>query len=538
MLATTQQSMKKLLLIIALTAVSSLRADPPKLVVSIVVDQLRYDYLERFDKHFAKGGFRLFKQQGAFLSRAFYDYCPTYTAPGHATILSGAPPAEHGIIGNDWFNKRTRRSMYCVEDPSVEGVGTKGSGGQRSPKNFIGSNLADQMRLHFRSKVVGISMKDRGAILPAGKQPNGAYWLDTKTGHFVTSTYYTEALPKWVKSFNDEDRAGGYVGKTWDRLLPESAYTWGDRTAGEGVLSGEKEPVFPHVVAKSRSAITRTPFANELVIEFAKAALDAEKLGQGSGPDLLCISFSANDYAGHSFGPHSQEVQDITVRLDRQLEDFFQFLDQRIGLGNVLINLTADHGVAPNPEFATAQGMDGDRLNEGQIMIELMSALSKEFGPEKFFLDPRGKGGQLFFDHAVLAKRNIPLDAFYRFIREWAFDTGKYQHVYTREQLLDGRAPGHFGQLVLNGYNAERSADMILISKPFAIPSKSPTGTTHGSPYAYDTHVPVMFFGPGIKPGRYADDFKVTDIAPTLAAILRVEVPPGSIGRPLTKLLR
>lgn len=530
--------MKKLLLLTALIAAGSLKAETPKLVVSIVVDQLRYDYLERFDKHFSKGGFHLFTKQGAFLSRAFYDYCPTYTAPGHATILSGAPPAQHGIIGNDWFNKRTRRSMYCVEDDDVEGVGTSGSGGKRSPKNFIGANLADQMRLHFRSKVVGISMKDRGAILPAGKQPNGAYWLDTKTGHFVTSTYYTQDLPKWAKQFNAADRAGGYLGKTWDRLLPESAYTWGDRTAGEGNLPGEKEPVFPHVVGKSRSNITRTPFANELVIEFAKAALQAEKLGRGTTPDLLCISFSANDYAGHSFGPHSQEVQDITLRLDRQLEDFFAFLDDKIGLGNVLINLTADHGVAPNPEFATAQGMDGGRINEGTLMVELMSALSKAFEPQKFFLNPTLKGGQLFYNHHVLREADIDVDDIDHFIREWAFDTGIFQHVYTRGQLLDGRAPGHFGKLVFNGYNAERSADMILIAKPFMIPSRSSTGTTHGSPYAYDTHVPVMFFGQGIKPGRYTETFNITDIAPTLAAILRVEVPPGSIGRPLTKLIR
>lgn len=527
-------------LLIASSGVSA--ADTPKLVVAIVVDQLRYDYLERFEKHFAEGGFRLFTDQGAFLSRAFYDYWPTKTAPGHATILSGAPPAQHGIIGNEWFNKRTRRQMYCVEDSSVKGVGATGSKAQRSPRNFIGANLADQLRLHYRSKVVGISIKDRGAILPAGKQPDGAYWVDTKSGHFITSTYYTESLPGWVAKFNAKDRAGDFMGQTWDRLLPEEAYTWGDRTAGEGVLGGESDPVFPHVIGKagdkSRSAITPTPFANQLVIDFARAALAGEKLGQGSGPDLLCISFSANDYAGHRFGPHSQEVQDITLRLDRQLEVFFSHLDRTIGLEKVLIVLTADHGVAPNPEFATAQGMAGGRINEGELMIDLMSKLSGEFGPEKFFINPRLKDGQLFYNHKTIRDRGIQLDAFDTFIREWAFNTGKYQHVYTRAQLLDGRAPGHFGKLVLNGYNAERSADMILIAKPFLIVTNSKTGTTHGSPYAYDTHVPVMFFGQGIKPGRYADLFNITDIAPTLAEILRVEVPPGSIGRPLTKLLR
>jgi predicted AlkP superfamily pyrophosphatase or phosphodiesterase len=536
--------MKKFLILTAFIAatLTSAKAESPKLVVSIIVDQLRYDYLERFQSHFTDKGFGLFYKKGAVVSFGRYNYFPTSTAPGHATVLSGAPPSQHGIIGNDWFDKRTRQSVYCAEDKSVEGVGVTGSSGQRSPKNFIGANLADQMRLHFGSRVVGISMKDRGAILPAGKKPVGAYWFNSKDGHFVTSTYYHEKMPAWVDAFNKKDRAGSFLGTTWDRLLPASEYAFADDALGERSLAGEKKPVFPHRIGKkddkSRSAVMPTPFANQILMEFAIAAIEGTGLGKGPQPDLLCVSFSPNDYVGHSFGPHSHEVQDTTIRLDRQLNEFFTYLDKKIGLENVLIHLTADHGVAPTPEFAQSQGIAGGRYKAADHLLDLMGKLSDRFGAAKYFLYPRFSSGQLIYDHDVLRKQKVSVTEINRFIREWAFDTGIYQAAYSRDQLLDGRAPGMIGRAVFNGFNGERGADMILIAKPFVIPTYGKGGTTHGSPFNYDTHVPILFYGHGVKPGRYDDEFYITDIAPTLAAILRVEVPPGSIGRPLTKLLR
>lgn len=525
-----------LVLFLSLAGIISASAVPsPKLVVAIVVDQLRCDYLERFHDQFTTNGFRLLMERGAFMTAAHYDYQPTSTAPGHATILSGAPPAVHGVIGNDWFDKRARRARYCVEDTSVEGVGVKGASGQRSPKNFIGSNLADQMRLHFRSRVVGISMKDRGAILPAGKRPLGAYWFDSKSGGFATSTYYHPALPEWVSEFNGRGRVQELEKQTWERLLPESAYTWRDETEGEGTLGKEKKPTFPHRVVGD---VTTSPFGNQLLIEFALAAVKGEKLGESDRPDLLCVSFSSNDYVGHRFGPHSQEVQDVTLRLDRQLNEFFNALHERIGLENVMIQLTADHGVAPNPEFALANGLDGGRLNEGELMLDLLTKLSARFGPGKFFLSPKFNDGQLFFDHDELAKLGLSEGSLGAFIREWALDTGSFHAVYTRGQLLEGRAPGRIGAKILNGFNGERSGDVIMVTKPFLIPSKAKSGTTHGSPWAYDSHVPVLFFGGAFVPGRYADTFNVTDIAPTLAAALRIVSPSGSIGNVFTPILR
>lgn len=517
-------------------------AERPKLVVSIIVDQLRYDYLERFQEHFTEGGFGLFYKQGAVLSFGRYNYFPTSTAPGHATVLSGCPPSEHGIIGNEWFDKRTRKSVYCAEDTSVEGVGITGKSGQRSPKNFIGSNLADQMRLHLGSRVVGISMKDRGAILPAGKKAVGAYWFDSKSGHFVTSTYYHKQLPKWVAAFNQKDRAGSFLGSTWNRLLPVDQYEWEDDGIGERPLAGEKKPVFPHQIGKandkSRSAVMPTPFANQILAEFAMAAIEGHGLGSGDRTDLLCVSFSPVDYVGHSFGPHSHEIQDTIIRLDRQLAEFFNYLDQKIGLGNVLIQLTADHGVAPLPEFAQSQGIGAGRYKAADQLLDLMGKLSDRFGPAKYFLYPQFRSGQLIYDHSVLREKKIAVSEVDNFVREWAFNTGVYQAAYSRDQLINGRAPGQVGRAVFNGFHGERGADMILIAKPFWIPTYGKAGTTHGSPYNYDTHVPMLFFGAGVKPGRYDDEFYITDIAPTLAAILRVEVPSGSIGRPFTKMLR
>jgi predicted AlkP superfamily pyrophosphatase or phosphodiesterase len=528
-----------LLVLTALTP-SLARCETPKLVVAILVDQLRYDYLERFQDQFVANGFKQFTTKGAFMTFARYDYCPTVTGPGHASFLSGGTPMMHGIVANDWLDRKTHKGVYCCDDASVIGVGTT-NGSKMSPRNFIGANFADQLRLHYQSKVVGISMKDRGAILPAGKKPLGAYWFDSKSGNFVTSSYYVQELPGWVKAFNGRNLPASFSGRTWDRLLEAGKYPYPDAIAGEGRLSGETNSTFPHRVIFSEKdgfdAIGPTPYSNELLADFAEAAIEGEHLGQGPQPDLLCVSFSAVDACGHRFGPYSQEVQDITLRLDRQLAGLFRYLDRRIGLSHVTMVLTADHGVTPTPEFAVAQGLDGQRLNETEVMTDLLSALSTKFGPGKYFLQPKIYGGNVYFNHDTLREKALEADTVARYIREWALTTGKFQAVYTREQLLDGRTPGPIGRLVLNGYNAERGGDVVLVPKPFIIPGSGKTGTTHGSPYTPDTHVPILFYGARFKPGRYADEFYITDIVPTLCASLHMDEPPGCMGKPFVKLL-
>lgn len=550
-------------------AVSARAADAlrPKLIVAIVVDQLRYDYLERFRDQFTPGGFRLLTDDGAFMTFARHNYFPTVTAPGHASVFSGAPPALHGIIANDWFDKRTRQPVYCCSDYTVAGVGTTGGAGRMSPRNFIGANFADQLRLHYRSKVVGISMKDRGAILSAGKKPVGAYWFEAASGHFITSTYYVAGLPAWVQAFNARKRPAQMVGQKWDRLLDADSYEREDNGPGEANLSDEKTPTFPHLVHRSKPSVAPksaaddappaataepgaatppagesydnilpTPFSNELLAEFARAAIEGERLGEGAGPDLLTVSFSAIDACGHKFGPYSQEVQDITLRLDRQLTEFFAWLDNKFGLANILITLTSDHGVMPTPEFARKQGLESRRADEVALIGDLQARLGERFGSAGMLLTRRVFEGNLYFNHDVLREKAIPPSEVATFIREWALATENFQAVYAREQLLDGRAPGSLGEQVLNGYNAERSGDVVLIYKPFTV-VWAKSGTTHGSPYSYDTRVPVLFRGAAFKAGRYPDEFFITDFVPTLCAALRMTEPPASIGKPFVRIL-
>lgn len=520
--------------------VSFSHAATPKLVVAILVDQLRYDYLERFQDQFGTNGFRLLTERGVFMTFAHYNYVPTVTGPGHASFLSGASPMMHGIIANDWVDRNTGRDVYCVEDQSVDGVGATPGKARMSPKNFTGGTFADELRLRYRSKVIGISMKDRGAILPAGKKPVGAYWFHSKNGNFVTSTYYTEQLPAWVQEFNSRKRAEQFVGKTWERLLDKSQYLYPDAAAGEGNLAEEKKPEFDHKVAPSKDGydnVVATPFGNQLLEEFAEAAVEGEKLGQGSQPDLLTVSFSSVDAVGHRFGPYSQEVQDAVLRLDRQLEQFFNFLDRTIGLDNVVVTLTADHAVMPTPEFAKEQGLDGQRVDEGAFLTDLKTRLADEFGNGKYLLTSRIFGGNLYLNHTALERKNLDEARVVSFIREVALSSGKFQACYTRQQLLDGSAHGSLGELVLNGYNAERGGDLVLIGKPYSIPGTGNTGTSHGSGYSYDTHVPVLFYGSIFKPGRYSDEFSITDIVPTLCAAFRITEPSGSIGKPFRKAL-
>ncbi len=529
-------------------ALPAAHAAPPKLVVAILVDQLRYDYLERFHDQFSEGGFRRLTDKGAFMTFARYNYSPTITGPGHASFFSGTTPFMHGIIANDWFDKTTGKTMYCVADDSVEGVGTSSPAGKMSPRNFMGSNFSDQMRLHYRSKVIGLSMKDRGAILPAGKKPAGAYWFEAATGNFISSSYYLKELPAWAQEFNGRKRAAEFVGQKWTRLLDPKAYLWPDDIAGELPLEGEEKPVFDHMVEASKTegfeTIMPTPYGNQMLLEFAEAAMEGEKLGQGPQTDVVTISFSSVDYCGHRFGPYSQEVQDVVLRLDRQIEELFHFLDKKLGLQNIDVVLTADHGVAPTPEFATEQGFDGGRSDGADLMKDLVAKLNERFGPGRYLRAVQGKlvpkmyEGNLYFDEAVLKDKQVAPEALVSFIRNWALATGKFQAVYGREQLLDGRAPGVIGQRVMNGFNAERSGDVVLVYKPYIIPVGGKAGTTHGSPYSYDTHVPVIFYGAPFVPGRYADEFNITDIVPTLCAALHIDEPPASMGRPFVRALK
>lgn len=534
---------KSLLLLIALVFTAGepfhVRAQTPKLVVTIVVDQMRYDYLERASDKFVNEGFRLLMERGAFMTSARYNYFPTFTGPGHASYLSGSGPAVHGIIGNDWFNRQTGKTIYCCEDTNVVAVGTTNKSAM-SPKNFIGTTVADQMRLHFNSKVISVSVKDRGAILPAGKKPRGAFWMDSKLGRFITSSYYMTNLPQWVEDFNGRKLVEKYKGVSWEKLLDAKDYQFEDDHRGEGKLHGETNRVFIHKIntaTNSLEAVLPTPFGDEILTEFAMAAMDAEELGQGDQPDLLCVSYSSMDLLGHSFGPYSHEIQDETYRLDRQLQRLFQHIDEKVGLGNVLIVLTADHGVAPTPEFASDMGLDGLRWDSGKFMTNLQTKLEERFGAGKYFQTMKIPNADIFYNRETLREKQLTPETISGYLREVALQSGLVMTCFSREQLLEGRAPGKIGEYYLNGYNPERGADLMLAFKPFSLMGTNKTGTTHGSVYAYDSRVPVLFFGAPFKSGRYADEFYITDIAPTLCAALRIEEPAGCIGKACVRIL-
>jgi len=516
-------------------------AATPKLIVTIVVDQMRYDYLERFYDQFSRRGFRLLMDHGAFMTAAEYDYIPTVTAPGHASYLSGAPPSVHGIIGNDWFDRQKRKAMSAVYDPASVGVGTTSTNVHVSPRNFIGSNFADEMRLRYGSKVVGISMKDRGAVFPAGRKPAGAFWFEARSGHFVTSSYYMSELPGWLQAFNARAPAERYRSAQWTRLLSPQAYGHPDAGGGEGHLLGETNSIFPHTLhfktTNYYDAILPTPYADTVLAELARAAIEGEHLGQTDICDLLCISFSALDGCGHTFGPDSQEVQDLLLRLDRTLESLFAYLDRKIGLNHMQIVLTADHGVAPLPAFLRQQGVAFETPSSGALRTNLNQHIDARFGAGHAFVLSSFYYGNLYYDFAKLKELHIDPDELSEVIREWAYSTGKFQAAYTRRQLLQGDVQDRIGRAVLNGYNAERSGDIVLVPKPYVLPGLGSTGTTHGSPYHYDTHVPVLFYGAAFKPGRYADPFNITDIVPTLCAVLKLNPPPGCVGHAFTPAL-
>ncbi len=520
----------------------------PKLVLLIVVDQFRYDYLERFGDLFGTGGFLRLMNEGALFTNANYDYVPTFTACGHAAISSGSVPAQNGIVGNSWFDRKSGRVRVMVADDSahlVTGKGASARGGAASPRTLIGSTIGDQMRLanNFQSKVVTASLKDRSAVLPGGQHPNGAFWFSAADGEFVSSDYYFKELPAWVKKFDSEDRVDKYFGMKWDRVLGPEAYL---RAQGENLpmqqsLLGSR---FPYIVTggeekpgpKFYSALTYTPFGSEYLAEFGKAALDAESLGADEYPDLLSISFSSPDLTGHFYGPDSQEIVDTYVRLDRVVADLLRYIDKKVGLANTIVVVTGDHGVAPIPEYMQSKGFDAGRIPEREVSDAVNKALGARFGEGKWVLSL--VNDQLYLDQKLIAEKKVDPAEAERVAGDAALASDGVLNYFTRTQILAGLVPGgEVARRVTNGFNRKRSGDVWLILKPFSFFTEGDVATTHGSSYNYDTHVPVIIFGAGMRAGRYNADCSPSDIAPTLAAMLRIEPPSNRTGRVLVEAL-
>ncbi|MBK9167314.1 MAG: alkaline phosphatase family protein [Bryobacterales bacterium] len=492
--------------------------EKPKLVVAITVDQLRQDYLTRFRGEF-RGGLERMLTQGAVFTNAHYEHFPTVTAIGHSTFMSGATPSVSGIIGNDWFDRDTGKTVTSVSDDETQLLGAKGKGS--SPRRMLVSTVSDELKLasQGKSKVIGISIKDRAAILPAGHMADAAYWVERKSATVLSSTYYFNDLPGWVKQFNAQRSVARYAGQVWD-LTP---YGGTKRT-----MPAADDPKFGDTVAMS-------PFGNDMLLDFLETAVDAEKLGQRGVTDLLAVSFSSNDVVGHEWGPDYPEVRSITVATDRQFERLFRFLDERVGMRNVLVVLTADHGVAPVPEVNQARKMPGGRMPAKVIQETVTRRLTEEFGEGKWILSPSDHS--LYFNRQLIAEKKLRLEQVQDVALAAALSVPRVARVYTSEQLTRGTAMADIvSRRVRNGYHETRGADLMIVLEPYWMYSSS--GTTHGSPYNYDSHVPVIFMGPGIRTGVYRRTIAVNDIAPTLAELLEVETPSGSAGRVLAEIFQ
>ena len=534
----------------------------PRLVLLIVVDQFRYDYLERFGDLFVEGGLRRLQRDGASWTNANYDHVPTETAPGHATLLTGTWPAENGIIANEWLDRDTGKRVTSVSDETVNLFGGGSEERASSPRRLLASTLGDELRLATagRSKVIGISVKDRGAILPAGRHGSAAYWYSSQTGRLVSSSYYFNQLPAWVEQYNEAHPTDKFFGARWERLLPEAEYVkraGADAPAWESVGSAKDTNVFPHVITGGVSAPGRefydelnySPFSNDLLLEFTKQSIINEGLGADEDADVLSVSFSANDIVGHRFGPYSHEAMDMTLRVDRQIAALLDFIEARVGLRNTVVAFTADHGVAPVPEHAATLNLPGGRIKSSDVLQAMRNAVKARYGPNASSSNDQEptadyiqafSNGHVYFNTAALKRDRVDREGIERVAGEAAMTVPGIARYYTRTQLERGLiAPADpLARRVLHGFNARRSGDVLVIQEAFKYLTDSTTGATHGSPYSYDTHVPLIIMGSSVAAGRYTEPAAPSDLASTLASLLRVQPPSNATGRVLVEVIR
>ncbi|MFT3981716.1 MAG: alkaline phosphatase family protein [Ferruginibacter sp.] len=517
----------------------------PKLVVGIVIDQMRWDYLYRFEKLYSANGFKRLLSQGYSFENTLVPYTPTYTAVGHTCVYTGGVPSTTGIIGNDWFEKTIDKGMYCAADSTVETVGSKSTAGKMSPRNLWATTITDELRLsnNFKSKVIGISLKDRGAILPAGHSANAAYWYDDAEGKWISSTYYFKngGLPKWVNDFNATDPVSKYMAKDWELLENKSYYTQAenDENENEGTIPGEKTASFPHKLSQldktKYAAVRYTPYGASMSFDLAKAALENEQLGRGSYTDFLALSISSTDYIGHTFGPNSLEIEDTYARLDKDLGDFLNYLDMRIGKGNYLLFLTADHAAAHAPGFLKQHNIPGGFYDDNTMLREINAAVETEFAIKGAI--KRAYNYQFYLNDTILKNSGKDISAVKEFIVAKLKAYPYVVYAFELEKLASTTMNETQKKMMSNGYNPKRSGDIQFTVKPQYF-DHGTKGTTHGAWNPYDAHIPLLWFGWNIKPGETNREVYMTDIAPTVAALLNIQMPNGNVGKALTELAK
>ncbi|GAB3561163.1 alkaline phosphatase family protein [Spirosoma luteolum] len=516
----------------------------PKLVVGIVVDQMRYDYLYRYYNRYGQGGFRRLMDGGFNARNNHYHYAATYTGPGHAAIYTGSAPAINGIVGNDFYERNIGRMLYCAEDTTVSTVGNTGSAGRMSPRNLLVTTIGDQLKLATdgRAKVIGIALKDRGAILPAGHAADGAFWFDSKDGNFISSTFYGTQLPAWVQSFNAQKLPEQYIQRKWELSMPAATYaeSTSDDKPYESMMPGETKPVFPHEfvvqTGSPKYEVLRTsPYGDELTKAFALAALKGEQLGQHDVTDMLCVSFSSPDYIGHAFGTHAVETEDNYLRLDKQLTELFAELDKTVGKGQWTAFLSADHGAADSPGFLQEYRIPAGVRGYGEVGDAVKATLEKAYGPGKWMLTYFNQ--EIYLNHALLAEKKIPMTQVYEVLSPVVLGLKGVSNLINLHNLGAEAIPELQLNMFRNVYYPNRSGDFYVLQQPSWIEGRN-RGTTHGTTYAYDTHVPFLLYGWGVKPGQTLRRTHIHDIAPTITALLGILEPSGNIGTPVGEALR
>ena len=519
--------------------------NPPKLMVGITVDQMRYDYLTKYWKDYSEEGFKKLIREGYTCKNHHFSYAPTYTGPGHASIYTGTTPAYHGIIGNNWYDKYEKSSKYCTGDSTVYGVGDSSLAGQMSPRNMLSSTITDELKLHSngRSKTIGVSIKDRGAILPAGHLADAAYWfVGGDQGNFISSSYYMDELPDWVNTFNSSGYKDSLMLSGWNMLKPGESYDESiiDNNQYEAPFTGKLQPAFPYnftQLADSNGGfdlIKGSPLGNSIVTEMAIKCLKNEALGQDEFTDFLAVSFSSTDYVGHRFAPAARETQDCYLRLDLEIARLISELDASVGKGNYTVFLTADHGAVHNPNYLKRLRMPSGYFKLDEVSSRVNAALKNSFGLEG--LIESYSNDQLFFNDSLIAATKLDITKLEEIASKAALG---YEGVYialTRTQLVNTEFSSGLNQVLQNGFSTKYSGDVIIVPRPGWM-NYPTTGTSHGSPFTYDTHVPLLFYGNGISPGFTDNRTHIKDIASTVASILGVQMPNANTGEPILEIL-
>jgi predicted AlkP superfamily pyrophosphatase or phosphodiesterase len=519
----------------------------PKLVVGIVVDQMRWDYLYRYYDRYGGDGFKRILNEGFSAENTYIDYVPTYTAIGHSTLYTGSVPSIHGIAGNDFIIQKTGETMYCTEDKDVLTVGSSTKAGLMSPKNLLSSTITDELKLatNFRSKVIGVAIKDRGSILPGGHLADASYWYDGSVGKWITSSWYMNELPTWVNKFNEQNLIEKYMSQGWNTIYPIETYVQSskDNNEYEEKFKGTDAPVFPVNTAKllkenGPGIITSTPYGNTFTFDMAKAAIENEELGQRGITDFLAMSLSSPDYIGHQFGPNSIEIEDNYLRLDKDLGAFLSYLDKTIGKDEYTVFLSADHGGAHNITFMQDNKMPAGAFGTSRVTKELNGYLTSVFKEEKLVLSLSNY--QVHFNNTLIKGKGLDFEKIKLASIEFLKDQDGIAYVVDMEKAESASIPKIIRERIVNGYNHKRSGAIQIILEPawYVNGSARPTGTTHGTWNPHDSHIPLLFMGWGINQGKISRPTNMTDLASTIAALLKIQEPNGNIGKPILEALK